>query len=225
MISIPITYIIIGVTVVVSLLCFNNQELKYKLTFSPYSCKHHKRWYNAFTHGFVHGDYMHLFFNMFVLYSFGYQSGSVVQNGQEYVYEGGLEAEFVSSIGQMGQLWFLLLYLAGILFATIPAFYKHSDNPNYLAVGASGAVSAILFASILINPFSSIGIIFIPVGIPAIVFGPLYLGYEYFMSKRGKGNIAHDAHFAGAIFGMVFTAIFLPKTLPNLFEQIAGYFQ
>ena len=94
-----------------------------------------------------------------------------------------------------------------------------------MAVGASGAVSAILFASIIINPFSEIGIMFIPIGIPAIILGPIYLGYEYYMSKKGKSNIAHDAHFSGAIFGLVFTAVIRPETLPQLIEKIGSVFQ
>jgi len=217
-IPIPVTYIIIGITVIVSLIAFNNRELKYKLTFSPYTCKHHNKWYNVLTHGFVHGDYMHLIFNMFVLFSFGFQ-----KTGPEY-YDEGLEGNFEMFFGEMGQLWFLTLYIVGILVATLPAFYKHSDNPNYLAVGASGAVSAVLFASIVLHPFNDIFIFFIPIGIPSIIFGPLYLAYEIYMSKKGKGNIAHDAHIAGAIFGIIFICVLRLETFPELIDQISGVF-
>lgn len=210
---IPATYIIIGITAAISIWCFSNRELKYKLTFSPYAAKHHKRWYNVFTHAFVHADYIHLIFNLFVLYSFGYQKSPFGDYG--------LEADFLRFFGSLGTLWFVLLYIGGILFATLPAFYKHSENPNYLAVGASGAVSAVLFSSIIIHPFESLQFIFLP-GVPIyfIVFGVLYLAYEIYMSKRGKDNIAHDAHFSGAIFGILFTLVIRPETLTELIEQI-----
>jgi len=210
---IPATYIIIGITAAISIWCFSNRELKYKLTFSPYAAKHHKRWYNVLTHAFVHADYIHLIFNLFVLYSFGYQKSPFGDYG--------LEADFLRFFGSLGTLWFVLLYIGGILFATLPAFYKHSENPNYLAVGASGAVSAVLFSSIIIHPFESLQFIFLP-GVPIyfIVFGVLYLAYEIYMSKRGKDNIAHDAHFSGAIFGILFTLVIRPETLTELIEQI-----
>lgn len=220
MITIPVTYIILGITVVVSLICFSNRELKYKLTFSPYSAKHHKRWYNVITHAFVHADYIHLFFNMFVLYSFGYQRS---EGGGGY----GLEAEFVGYFGEFGQLYYALLYVGGIVFATLPAFYKHSDNPNYLAVGASGAVSAILFSFIVLNPIvegGGIQLFFIPISIPPIIFGALYLLYEWYMGKRGKTNIAHDAHFSGAIFGILFTIAIRPQTVVELIDKISAVF-
>ena len=214
---IPVTYIIIGVTAAISIWCFSNRELKYKLTFSPYSARHQKKWYNVVTHAFVHADYIHLIFNLFVLYSFGFQKSAFADYG--------LEADFIRFFGKFGQFWFVLLYLGGILFATVPAFYKHSDNPNYLAVGASGAVSAVLFSSIILHPFESLQFIFLP-GVPIyfIIFGVLYLAYEIYMSKRGKDNIAHDAHFSGAIFGIIFTFVIRPESVKELFEQIVLQF-
>ena len=214
---IPVTYIIIGVTAAISIWCFSNRELKYKLTFSPYAARHQKKWYNVVTHAFVHADYIHLIFNLFVLYSFGFQKSAFGDYG--------LEADFIRFFGQFGQIWFVLLYLGGILFATVPAFYKHSDNPNYLAVGASGAVSAVLFSSIILHPFESLQFIFLP-GVPIyfIIFGILYLAYEIYMSKRGKDNIAHDAHFSGAIFGIIFTFVIRPESVKELIEQIVLQF-
>ncbi len=209
--TIPVTYVILAITVAVSLLCFGNQELKYKLTFSPYTARHHNRWYNVITHAFVHGDFVHLFFNMYVLYGFGYQV--------EGAYAFGLEAIFIELYGGFGQLWYGLLYLAGIVFATLPAFYKHSNNPNYLAVGASGAVSSVLFSFILFYPTDQLLLFFIPM--PAFVLGLLYLAFEYFMSKRGRTNIAHDAHFAGAIFGILFTIAVRPETAVEMIDQLA----
>lgn len=211
-----VTYAIIAITVLISVLCFNNRELKYKLTFSPYSAKHHKRWYTVFTHAFVHADYMHLGVNMFVLYSFGYQVATVY--GDSYAY--GVEADFKLLFGPQSGLFYALLYVGGIAFATLPSFYKHSDNPRYLAVGASGAVSSILFASIMLNPFNSIGMIFLPgIGIPAILFGVLYLIYEAYMDKKGRDNVAHDAHFWGAIYGVLFVIVLKPSTVLNFIDQ------
>ncbi len=217
MVTIPLTYVIIGITVAVSIWCFSNRELKYRLTFSPYSARHQNKWFNTITHAFVHADYIHLFFNLFVLYSFGYQSSSYGAFG--------LEADYVRFFGGFGQLWYGLLYFGGIIFATIPAFYKHANNPNYLAVGASGAVSAVLFSSIILNPFNSLQFIFLP-GVPiySIVFGILYLIYEVYMSKKGKDNIAHDAHFSGAIFGILFTIAIRPETFTELITQVAQQF-
>ena len=218
MITVPVTYVILGISIVLSLICFNNKELKYKLLFSPYSAKHHKRWYNVITHAFIHGDYIHLFFNMFVLWSFGYQTSQ----GEAY----GLEADFVNYFGQFGQLYYLMLYVGGILFATIPAFYKHSNNPNYMSLGASGAVSALLFSYIILHPFSSLNLMILPgVDIPAIIFGALYLAFEIYASKRAKDNIAHDAHYSGAIFGILLTIALRPSTVTEFIDQCQALFQ
>ena len=109
--------------------------------------------------------------------------------------------------------------------ATVPSLLKHRDNYNYNSVGASGAVSAILFATIAFVPFSGgIGILFIPVSIPPLVFGVLYIIYEMYMQKRGGTNIAHDAHIWGAIFGFLFTLIFVPDAFSNFISQVIGLF-
>lgn len=123
-----------------------------------------------------------------------------------------------------GKIFYLFLYLGGILFSTLPAMAKHKNNPSYNAVGASGAVSAVLFASILFRPMSEIYIMFIPIGIPAFIFGILYLIYEAYMGKRAKDNIAHDAHFWGALFGIVFTLSLKPEIAVDFLEQIFSTF-
>lgn len=206
--TLSITNCIIGITALVSYLALNNRDLKYKLTFSPYSVKHHKRWWLAFTHAFVHADFGHLFLNMFVLYSFGNL----------------MEGEFFRLWGPKGYLYFFLLYLGGIFFSTLPSFRKHGDNPGYLALGASGAVSAVLFTFIIFFPFESIYLLFIPIGIPAILFGVAYLAYENWASKNSRSNIGHDAHIAGALFGLLFILLVEPKVYMHLIEQIQSYF-
>lgn len=200
-----ITLIIIAITVLVSILAFNDPSLKYNLTFSAYSVKHHNRWWLLFTHGLVHGDYMHLFFNMFVLHSFG----TLVEGYFTYI-----DKPFL----------FPLLYLSALPAACIPALLKHSDNPNYLAVGASGAVTATLFCFILISPFSKLSLLFLPIPLPAVVFGALYIIFEYYQSKRGGTNIAHDAHIAGAVYALVFILLFNKEIFTFFFYQVKDYF-
>jgi membrane associated rhomboid family serine protease len=117
-------------------------------------------------------------------------------------------------------LYFLLLYFGGVLFSTLPSFGKHKDNDTYNAVGASGAVSAILFSSIIMYPQGKIVFLLLPVPIPAYIFGVLYLVYSAYMSKRGHDNIGHDAHFWGAVFGIVFTLALNPGFVVSFFENL-----
>jgi len=219
---IPVTYIIIGVTAAISIWCFSNRELKYKLTFSPYSARHQKKWYNVVTHAFVHADYIHLGVNMYVLYSFGRIVDDTMVSGR---YENEI---LVDLFGGMGLFYFILLYIGGIIFATLPAFRKHADNPNYLAVGASGAVSAVLFASIMLEPITlgreGIYLLFIPIKIQPVIFGILYLLYEAYMDKRGRDNVAHDAHFWGGVFGLLFIIIVRPATVTEFISSFGDWF-
>ncbi len=184
---ISITVILVGVTCLVSYLAMNDSNLKYKLTYSPYSVKHHKRWWLIFTHGFIHADYGHLAMNMFTLYFLGE----------------GVEILMHIHFGDRGMLMYLLLYFGGMAFASIPSLFKHGDNPGYLAVGASGAVSAVVFAFILFRPVDML-LIYGIIPIPGIILGILYIAFETYSNKRNQTNIAHDAHIAGAIFGIVF---------------------
>ncbi len=134
-------------------------------------------------------DWGHLIINMFVLYSFG----DIVLH------------HFKADFGQLAGLKFLLLYVGGVFFSTIFDYFKNKDNIYYNAVGASGAVSAVLFSSIILYPTGKIFFFFVPSGIPSWIFGILYLVYSAYMGKRGSDNIGHFAHFWGAVFGVVFT--------------------
>ena len=158
-----LTIAIIAVTAIISILCFNDASLMDKLKFNAYDVKHSNHWYRFFTYGFVHAGWFHLIINMYVLYYFG----QVV----ETVFHLYFPAKFL--------LYFILLYLGGLLLSIIPSFGKNKNNVFYNAVGASGAVSAIVFASIILFPEGRISIFPIPIGIPAPVFGLLYLAYEY----------------------------------------------
>lgn len=185
-------------------MAFQNHELFYKLQFNAYLIKHKKQSYRFFSYALIHADWLHLLVNMYVLYSFG----------------GIVEQIFKGTFGNIGMLYYLLLYVGGVMFSTIYDFAKQKNNPGYNAVGASGAVSAIVFASILLYPEGSIYIFPIPFALPSWVFGGFYLAYSAYMGKRAKDNIGHNAHFWGAIFGIVFTFILYPGSIQNFFSQI-----
>ncbi|MHC1707120.1 MAG: rhomboid family intramembrane serine protease [Bacteroidales bacterium] len=189
------TLIIIIITAIISLLALNDRSLMHRLQFNAYRVRHNNEIYRFFTYGFVHADWVHLAVNLFVLYSFG--------EAVDFFYGG--------VFNEKASFYFILLYSGGILFSTLPSYLKQKDNPYYNAVGASGAVSAIVFTSILFNPGGRIGFLFLPFDIPAIIFGVLYLIYSAYMAKRGQDNIGHDAHFWGAIFGIVFTLAIKPS--------------
>ena len=199
-----INYIIIGVTAIVSVMSFGNRELFDKLKFNAYYIKHSKETWRFFSYGLVHGGWGHLLINMFVLWSFG----DIVES-------------FLSqSFGLKGELYFVLLYVAGIIFSTLIDFRNNKENIYYNAVGASGAVSAVVFASILIFPGGSIFVFPIPIPIPSWLFGVLYLAYSAYMAKRGTDNVGHTAHFWGALVGVVFMII----VAPQVFASFVGYF-
>ncbi len=206
-----ITLIIVIVTALISIGANSNPDLYSKLLFNPYQVVHRKEWYRIFTHGFIHDNQniFHLIFNMYVLYSFGQVTEQI----------------FNGVLGSLGVFYYLILYFGGMLAATIPALIKHKDNYLYNSVGASGAVSAVLFSVIAFMPFSGgIGILFIPISLPPIVFGILYLVYEFYMQKRGGTNIAHDAHIWGSVFGFLFTLIFVPKAFVNFLAELLNLF-
>lgn len=189
-----ITYIIIGITVVVSYLCFNNQELFRKLALIPYRTVKNNEWYRLVTHGFVHADMTHLLVNMFTFWSFGTYIESI------FGYLG------------FGTWGYLGLYLGGMIFASIYDVLKHHNDPYYVSIGASGAVSAILFSSILFDPWSKI-LLFAIIPVPGIIFGVLYLAYCQYMAKRVGDNINHNAHFYGAVYGFLYPALLNPSLL------------
>jgi len=199
-----ITYFIIAVSVVTSLVAFNRPDIFDKFKFNAYAINKHKEWYRFFTYGIIHADYMHLFINMFVLYSFG-----------EIV-----ETLFGLNFGQQATLFYILLYVGGIVFSSLWDFGKHKNDSYYNAVGASGAVSAILFSSIILYPQGRIFLFFIPIGIPAPLFGLLYLAYSAYMAKKGTDNVGHSAHFWGAIYGIAFTIALKPSLVITFFENL-----
>jgi membrane associated rhomboid family serine protease len=190
--TLSVLLILIVITVIVSMSAFNDNQLKDKLLYSPYSCKHDSDYFSMFGHMFIHSDTMHLLFNMMSLFFLG----SV------------LEDELMFTYGNVrGEAHFLVIYIVGGLFATLIPYIRHQDNPSYRSLGASGAVSAVIFAAILWNPQMELMIMFLPIPIPAYIFGPLYIAFEYWADRRGGTGIAHDAHIGGAIFGVLYVLI------------------
>lgn len=186
-----ITIIIIIVTVLVSLSAFRNEKLMNDLIFYPPSISSGKQFYRFITCGFIHADYGHLIFNMISLYLFG-----------QFV-----EMAFVFIFGNMGKLLYLAMYLLALVFSLLPTYVKNKDNHYYRSLGASGAVSAVIFAGIMLEPNNKIGLLILPIMIPGFVFGPLYLAVSYWLDRRGKDNINHSAHIWGALFGVAFLII------------------
>jgi membrane associated rhomboid family serine protease len=199
---------IIILTSLISVFAFYRADVFDRLKFNAYAIKHNGQGWRFFTYGLIHADWMHLFINMFVLYSFG----KVVTDAYHLYFD------------TKGYLFFLLLYTGGILFSILVDFGKHKDNMYYNAVGASGAVSAVLFASILLYPSGSVFLFPIPFPIPSVIFGVIYLVYSAVMARRGKDNIGHNAHFFGAIFGIVFTIALKPGLVPAFFDQVRNLF-
>lgn len=197
------TLIIVLVTVVVSIACFNNQELFYKLACMPYRMTRANEWWRLITHGFVHADWVHLFVNMFTFYSFG-----------QYI------ERYFSMLG-FGNEAFLGLYFGGMIAASVYDVWKYRDNAYYTSIGASGAVSAVLFTSIFLDPWNKI-YLFAAVPIPGILFGFIYLFYCQYMARRGGDNINHNAHFYGAVYGFIFPLLLEPRLFNLFVHQLLG---
>lgn len=192
--------IVIAITALVSIIAFNQRELMQKLLLSPYLIIHRKEWHRIITHAFVHADYMHLFINMIVLFSFGV--------AVESIFEQLSDNGFIRSAA----FHFFTLYFGGGIISCLTTLKKHKDNYYYHAVGASGAVSAVVFTSIFFRPLDKLYIMGI-LPIPAIVFGIGYLIYSHYMSKKSSDNINHDAHFVGAVFGFLYPLLIDPSLI------------
>lgn len=169
---------------------YKNQRLYWQMALNPYLVYYYKKYYKMLTSGFVHADMGHLLFNMITFYFFAFQ----------------LE-------GKIGAFSFILIYLGSMVLSNISTVIKHKDNPDYHSVGASGAISGILFSSILYFPDMKLLIFPIPIPIPSPIFAILYLVYSHFAAKRSGDNINHDAHLWGAFAGVVLTLILNPEAL------------
>jgi membrane associated rhomboid family serine protease len=201
-----ITTILIIVNVAASFYAWNNDSVMSKWLMNAYSINRRNEYYRFISSGFIHADYMHLFFNMFGLYGFGAY----------------LEAAYKMQYGQqIGGIYYLLLYILGIIASELPSYFKNKDNPNYNSLGASGGVSAIIFACILLNPWLSMSIYFIP--IKGIFFAILYTWYSMYMNNKSYDNINHSAHLYGGLFGALFMILTYPDALSGFITQIINW--
>jgi membrane associated rhomboid family serine protease len=192
--SFTITLLITIITGAISLMAFSNEPLKEKLLFWPHKIRHNREYHRFLSHGLVHADLIHLTFNMLAFYSFGI-----------YVEEYLFSAPYL--FGSQGRLFFILLYVGALILSSIPDYYKYKDVYPYRALGASGAVSAVIFAGIILRPNLPIRFLFIPFDIPGYIFGVIFLAFSMYMAKKGQDNIGHSAHFFGALYGVAFTVI------------------
>jgi membrane associated rhomboid family serine protease len=186
-------------TISISLIAlYGSPKLLNALLFRPYWLTRRHQYHTIVTSGFVHGDFMHLLFNMMTFYFFAFPLERFI-----------------------GTTWFMILYAAGLLISHLGTYFKHRNEPDYACLGASGAISAVLFAAIVFFPEQSLFILPIPIPIPAPLFGVCYLLYSYWAAKQARGRINHDAHIGGALTGLAFVALVAPGAyssfLANLF--------
>jgi membrane associated rhomboid family serine protease len=191
---------------------FSNRKLTDDLIFYPPAVTEHNQWYRFFTCGFIHADYGHLIFNMLSLYMFG-----------DYV-----EEMFVPIFGNKGKIVYLLMYISALMVSMLPSYFKHRNDNYYRSLGASGAVSAIVFAGIFLAPLSKIGFFVIPPIIPGFIFAPLYLVISAYLAKKGGDNINHSAHIYGAVYGIAFLILVCNiyggyAPVENFINQIKSY--
>jgi membrane associated rhomboid family serine protease len=188
--EISITLIIIIATSIISFIAFSNHNLMEQFIFYPPAVRRGQV-YRFFSCGLIHADWGHLIFNMISLYLFGEA----------------VESKFVEAFGPIGKLVYLGMYVLALAVSIIPTYINNKDNYHYRSLGASGAVSAVIFAGILFFPLAKLGLFFIPIYVAGFVFGIIYLLVSGWLDRRGGGNINHSAHIFGALFGVGFTII------------------
>ena len=193
------TYLIIAITCVVSFLAFRNEKLISELILWPPAISRGKQYYRLLTYGFIHADGQHLLFNMITLFFFGR-----------------LIEQFVT--GYVGTLGFVAFYLSAIVVSILPTYMKNIGNPAYRSLGASGAVSAVLFGFVLLQPWTTIYIFFIPC--PAIVYAVIYIAYSIYMDRQNSDNINHSAHLWGAAYGVLFLLAMEPRLFGVLLQAL-----
>jgi membrane associated rhomboid family serine protease len=200
-----ITLMLIIIISLISVMTFSQKQTMSQLEFNAYKIIHRHQYYRIITHAFIHANWEHLIVNMIVLYSFGTA----------------VEHFFEVYFGSIGTYYYLVLFFGSVIFSVLWSLYKQRNNPYYNAVGASGAVSAILFTAIFFDPWNLIYFFGI-LPMPGIIFGGLYLYYSYYMSIKKVDNIGHDAHFLGAIFGLFFPVILRPELFMDFISVLFG---
>jgi membrane associated rhomboid family serine protease len=200
-----ILIVIIAIIGLVSVMGFSNSDVVYRLQFNAWQVIRKKEYYRLVSHALVHGGWAHLLLNMFVLWSFGR----------------GVMQLFTIYLGGNGVVLFLILFISAIPISSLYSLQKHKNDYHYNAIGASGGVMAVVFASIFLEPYSLIYVYFIP--IPGILFGVIYLIYTKIMSTRNNDNIGHDAHFFGAMYGFLFPLLFEPRLAFLFFQKLISF--
>lgn len=201
--STSITLILVIITVITSLLAWNNQQLSRRWIFNPYTIAKYNQYFRFITSGFIHANWVHLLFNVFMLYMFG----EIIEQYFSYL------------LGASGKIIFVAFYISAIIISSITTFLKHKHNPGYNSLGASGGVSAILFSYIVFAPMQDLCLYGL-LCLPGIFWGAVYLIYSYYMARRGGDNINHDAHFMGAAFGIVFTLLIYPQAILKFIHEV-----
>jgi membrane associated rhomboid family serine protease len=192
-----ITYYVIAANVIISLIGLFVQPIVIEVgMMMPYRTIRNKTWYELITSGFVHGSISHLLFNMVTLFFFG----PILEM-------------------QIGEVQFLGLYFTGLIASSVPSLIKQKDNPQYATLGASGAVEAVLFGFILLFPMEKLFLMFVPIPIPALLFGLAFVGYSIYASKK-EGTINHEAHIAGAAWGIFYMLAFVPYTMDHVLTML-----
>ena len=189
--QLTITLILVIITTLVSIGGFSNQKIIDDFIFYPPAVSRRNQFYRFVTCGLIHADWPHLIFNMLALYLFGK----------------GVEEAFVDMFDTSGRYIYLLMYVSALVIPILPTYFRHKDSYHYKSLGASGAVSAVIFAGLILSPLSEVMVFPIPFGIPGFIFAPLYLVISAILDKRGNDNINHSAHIWGAIYGLAFVIV------------------
>ncbi len=201
--ALSITNVTVGITCLVSIILMQNRAGKALLVFHPATIREHHQWWRFLTSGLIHADGVHLAINMFVLWSFG--------NAIERFY-------FPTFLSDFSAQKYMLLYFGGIIAASVPSYFRHNKNPGYAALGASGGVSAVVFAAILFEPWQNLYLYGV-IAIPQILAGAAYLFYSWYQDKRAADNIGHMAHFTGAVWGFVITGLMRPDLFIRFIQK------
>lgn len=196
----PVAATLLVITLITSIRAFKDSELRYRFIFNPYRLVRNKEWHQFFTSGLIHADVWHLAFNMLVFYYFA----------------------FSLEINHLGPWLFLVLYLGSLIISHIPAIIKHRDNSGYNALGASGAVSAVVLSMVIFEPEMRMSLLFIPIWLPGWLFALLYMAYSFYAGIRGIGRIGHDAHLWGSLAGIVLTVIMKPHAATNFINWLSA---
>jgi membrane associated rhomboid family serine protease len=196
--SSPVAIITFLVTIGFSLYAmYRNHSLYERFILHPYSIIHQRKWYQLITSGFLHADMPHLIFNMLTFYFFAFRLETII-----------------------GSIRFFIIYFGCLILSDLSTVFKQKNNYGYRAVGASGAISGVLFSYILFDPTTRLYMFFVPIGIPAPIFAILYLAYCYYASRNSQDFINHEAHLWGAVAGILLTVIQIPAVVPYFLGKI-----